>query len=775
MSIITKKSNTSLINIDDLNGKTIALAKNWNMTKFIKKNHPKIKVIEYKTVAEFLEAVSNHEVDATILDNLSANYYIDSKYSNTLHITGSAIIKNFNPKVYMGLQLNTPILKSIIEKGMLLISKDEQDALSNKWINISKNIEFTKEEQEFIEKTIVNVSVSKNWAPFSFNHNGTPYGLGIDFWNLITNKANIKTKFTFGDSFSTELQSIKEKKKDILITTSKTKDRKDFAIFSDEYFKSPIGIATLKDKDYIASAKELIGKKVAVGKDYSAHRLIKKAYPGINLVPVDGISEALELLSKDEVFAVVDIMPILIHNIRTKAYNNIKITGVTGIEFGMSILIRKDYILLQSIINKVLQDITPAEKEKIYSKWLKIDYEESFDYSLFWKVFIIFLAILIFVLYKNNQLLKYQKELEKTTKKLESSVKNFETLIDLSFAGILIVRNERIVYLNKELLNIFKYQKYRELVEKDISILFQEKQINEIIKETKKIDIDFDAIGLTKTKENIPLLVNIKEIIHDNLPSHIISLIDLSEIKNKEELILQQSKMASLGEMIGNIAHQWRQPLSAIATTASGVKLQKEYGILEDKFFNESMDSITNTTLFLSQTIDDFQNYIKKDKMKQKFYIETSIKSVLSIMKGSFTNHFIRVSKNIENVEIFSYENELNQALLNILSNSKDALVDIEENDRFIYINTFKKENNVFIEIVDTAGGIEDDIILKVFEPYFTTKHNSQGTGLGLYMTHKIINESLGGTIEISNVSYASHKKCTKVTIKLPINKPELL
>ena len=87
-------------------------------------------------------------------------------------------------------------------------------------------------------------------------------------------------------------------------------------------------------------------------------------------------------------------------------------------------------------------------------------------------------------------------------------------------------------------------------------------------------------------------------------------------------------------------------------------------------------------------------------------------------MKGSFNNHFIRISKNIENVEIFSYENELNQALLNILSNSKDALINIKEHDRFIYINTFKKENNILIEIVDTAGGIKEDVITKVFEPW---------------------------------------------------------
>ena len=759
MSIITKKSNNSLINIDDLDGKTVALAKNWNMTKFVKKHHPKIKVIEYKTVSEFLDAVANNYADATILDKLSANYYIKSKYTHKLHITGTAHIKNFNPILSMGVHRDTKILKDIINKAMLLISDEEQKNLNNKWINHTKNINFTKKELDFIKNTIINISLVKTWAPFAFENNGKPYGLGYDFWSLIIDKANLKTKNHFDDKFSSSLKKIELKENDVLVTTSKTKDREKFAIFSDSYFKAPIGIATLKDKDYIPDASKLIGKKVAVGENYTAHKLIKEAYPSINLIPVKNISEALDLLSKDEVYAVVDIMPVLIHNIKSKGFNNIKITGVTGIDFNMNILIRNDYTLLQSIINKVLKNITPEEKELIYNKWLNIEYEKVFDYSLFWKVALIFIIILLLILYKNNQLLKYQKRLENTTK-------NFETVIDLSLAGILIIKDYQIIYANKETLNIFKYE---ELVNKDISMLLQEKDIVEIIRQTEEKDKEHEVIGITKDRTNVPLLVNAKKIVYDNLSSYIISVVDLTEIKNKENLIIQQSKMASLGEMIANIAHQWRQPLSSITTTASGLKVQKEFGLLTDKIFIDSVDSITNTTQFLSQTIDDFQNYMRKDKIKQNFTIENSINTVLSIVKGSLKNYFINIEKDIEEIELYSYENELNQAILNIINNSKDALKNIEENQRNIYINVLKKDNKALIEIIDTAGGIKEDIIKKVFEPYFTTKHKSQGTGLGLYMTHKIITESLEGQISINNISYKNYEKCTKVNILIPI------
>ena len=228
--------------------------------------------------------------------------------------------------------------------------------------------------------------------------------------------------------------------------------------------------------------------------------------------------------------------------------------------------------------------------------------------------------------------------------------------------------------------------------------------------------------------------------------------------------------MASLGEMMANIAHQWRQPLSLISTTASGIKVQKEFGILDDKMFVDNINSITDTTQFLSQTIDDFQNYIKDDKLKKEFPLNGTINKILNIMRGALANHFITLEQNIQDIKITSYENELNQALLNIITNAKDALKEIDEKYRVLYINVFQLDNKAIIEIIDTAGGISPDIINKVFEPYFTTKHQSQGTGLGLYMTHKIITESMNGYIEIDNINYKEYDKCTRVTIGIPIS-----
>jgi signal transduction histidine kinase len=138
-------------------------------------------------------------------------------------------------------------------------------------------------------------------------------------------------------------------------------------------------------------------------------------------------------------------------------------------------------------------------------------------------------------------------------------------------------------------------------------------------------------------------------------------------------------------------------------------------------------------------------------------------------MKGSFVNSFITVDKDLKDCIVNSYENELNQVLLNILSNAKDALNNIDEKDRYLHISSYTIDKYAVIEIVDNGGGIDKDIINRVFEPYFTTKHKSQGTGLGLYMTHKILIDSMKGLINIENHSFNKYNNCTKVTLKIPI------
>jgi two-component system, NtrC family, C4-dicarboxylate transport sensor histidine kinase DctB len=241
----------------------------------------------------------------------------------------------------------------------------------------------------------------------------------------------------------------------------------------------------------------------------------------------------------------------------------------------------------------------------------------------------------------------------------------------------------------------------------------------------------------------------------------------------KNKIIFQQNKMAAMGEMIRNIAHQWRQPLSVITTAASSIKLKKELNILEEDEHKQSLDYIIESSNYLSNTIDDFQYYFSPDKSKNIFYTEDLINKLLKLTSAEFKENNINVIKRIENFEILSYENEILQVLINILNNAKDELTkDLSKPIGHVFIDLYKQNKTLIIKIKDNAGGIKEEIIDRIFEPYFTTKHQSQGTGIGLYMSEEIIVNHIKGTITVSNKKYTYLEKeflgaCFKITIPL--------
>jgi signal transduction histidine kinase len=232
----------------------------------------------------------------------------------------------------------------------------------------------------------------------------------------------------------------------------------------------------------------------------------------------------------------------------------------------------------------------------------------------------------------------------------------------------------------------------------------------------------------------------------------------VEENQKQYELLSQKSKLAAMGEMLENIAHQWRQPLSLVSVAASGIKINKELNILSDKFLMEALDCIENGTKHLNETIEDFRDFFSSEKEKKFFYLEDALKKVDKLLSLHLDKMGINVIKNIKNIKINNYERELLQVLLNILKNAMDALEKVD-GEKYIFIDIFEKENNLYIQIKDNAGGIDESIIDRIFEPYFTTKHKSQGTGIGLYMSTEIITKHMNGKLKVENSSYEHNNK----------------
>lgn len=233
------------------------------------------------------------------------------------------------------------------------------------------------------------------------------------------------------------------------------------------------------------------------------------------------------------------------------------------------------------------------------------------------------------------------------------------------------------------------------------------------------------------------------------------------QLQINQQLLLQQSKLAAMGEMLENIAHQWKQPLSTITTLTSGILLNKEYNILDDNFLKEGLNNITNSAKYMSKTIDDFRDFYSNKVEKKEFDIEDSIEKALVLLSTKLVKKDIVIIKNLDNLKILGYKNELIQVYMNILSNAIDSLDDLEDEIKIIQINSKVENNKLILEFLDNAGGINEEIIDKIFDSHFTTKSEKQGSGIGLYMSKIIIDKS-HGELKVSNKTFEYNSKTYK-------------
>lgn len=236
----------------------------------------------------------------------------------------------------------------------------------------------------------------------------------------------------------------------------------------------------------------------------------------------------------------------------------------------------------------------------------------------------------------------------------------------------------------------------------------------------------------------------------------------------KEQQIIEQLKMVQMGELIGNIAHQWREPLSVISTAASGMQVKKEMQILTDPDFEQYTKSIIENSSYLSNTIDEFRDYIDDTHKQKEVIIQERLQTAINLVESSFSLLNIKIKEGFlekEDIQFKLILGELSQVLISILNNSKDAFIINDVKDRWVKYELYKKDFSIQITIEDSAGGIPINIIDKIFNPYFTTKQKYQGTGIGLYSGYDIIVNKLKGKLSVKNTEHGA-----KFFIELPLN-----
>ena len=223
-------------------------------------------------------------------------------------------------------------------------------------------------------------------------------------------------------------------------------------------------------------------------------------------------------------------------------------------------------------------------------------------------------------------------------------------------------------------------------------------------------------------------------------------------LKERETLLFQQSKMAEIGEMIANIAHQWRQPLAIINTIVAIAKEKNQTDLLDKEELAKKLEEMEKNIIYMSTTIEDFMNFFRPDKSRDDFSIRKAVTKALQILSASLKENNIEIKlEGNHSLVINGYINEYVQVILTILSNAQDVILQRQVSEPRISITFYKQRDETILEISDNAGGITDADISRIFDPYFTTKHQSIGTGLGLYIAKMIIEKSMDGSLHAAN------------------------
>jgi len=233
---------------------------------------------------------------------------------------------------------------------------------------------------------------------------------------------------------------------------------------------------------------------------------------------------------------------------------------------------------------------------------------------------------------------------------------------------------------------------------------------------------------------------------------HIIIEKEVQKNKDQQLLMVQQSRLAQMGEMISMIAHQWRQPLNNLSLINQLLVSKYNKGELDEKMLEYFKTNSKNQIDLMSSTIDDFRNFFKSEKIKKEVELKAVLENLFEITQSIYVTHGIDVKLNIEEcLEVYVFPNTFAQALLNIINNAKDVLLEREIKKKEIYISAKKENDDVVVTLEDNAGGIDPQILERIFDPYFSTKKEKNGTGLGLYMTKMIIEEQLEAKISVQN------------------------
>ena len=440
---------------------------------------PQIDLVVNESIEEMAKALSYGQIDIAIMNLLTMNHYIKKNGLVNIRAIDELVLPTVSREdLRFGVNLDQPLLFSIVQKGLGAITYEEWMQLTNKWIGLNSKELFidqmpsnqkdqpkasflnAQETKYLEEKKQIKMCVAPNWMPLeAIDPNGNHTGVGLDIKNIIQTKLGKNFILEPTSSWNQSLEKMKNKECDILSFAKNTPNRQEYMNFTHNIFRIPYVIAAKKEKFFIDSFEEIKEQKFAVVKGYATEEELKSLYPQTQLVLVNNVKEGLQLVQKGAVYGFIDATAVIGYAIDENEMHDLKIIGKMDRGYDLSYGVRKDDIQLLQILNKAILNISEADKNRIYRKWIAIEQQKVIDYSLLWKIILTALIFALFMTYWNSKLLKAKKEIEKTNQLLSNAKNEIEK------------KNEalRISAITDRLTGIYNRAKLDDLLQEEIN------------------------------------------------------------------------------------------------------------------------------------------------------------------------------------------------------------------------------------------------------------------------------------------------------------------
>ncbi|MBF0112644.1 MAG: transporter substrate-binding domain-containing protein [Desulfamplus sp.] len=762
-------------NEESLSNKRVALEKGFGNVAYFKNNYPNVVVKEYENTSLCLDAVARGEADAYAGNRAVATYIMQKELMTNLKVHGR--LNKPGSILTIGVRKDFIELAAILDKALATITTSEKQALLGHWVGgvdevskskqMEQNLELTQKERDFIASHRPLIFSEVNWKPLSIIDSSNKFdGIIADYLNIISKRSGLRFELELSNTWSDVVQKYIDGKIDVIPAISKEDkiDRK--ILLSNPYTAFPLVIVTQDNVGYLKSTAQLNGHKVGVGRGYTSYHYLKNSYPDVELVEADDTEQAMMLLAKGDVFAVVDHMAVAVNTMRAMGFSQLKIAGETDFIFEHCIAVDPKFPEALTIINKVLDSITEDEHNAIYQKWLTVTYQKGVDYWLLGKIILavaLVAGLIIFIVMRSNRKLSQEiTERKRVEADLQESKRQLQLILDKSPIGVAFSTKEKIHFANPKFIEMFGIKAggnpqniYANPKERD-------KLIRQLF-EGEKIE-NYEIEMYNKDHQVRDILLTFLPINYDEKNGILGWLLDITERKNMEKALFSAKEEAEAAtraksDFLANMSHEIRTPMNAIIGM-SHLALKTDLNPKQLDYLKK-IDMSAKSLLGIINDILDFSK-IEAGKLNMEI-VDFDLNEVLNNLSNTVT-----IKAHEKGVElVFSVDSDvpvglkgdplrLGQILLNLSSN---AVKFTEQGEIVISITMLHLEDEAVklkFVVQDTGIGLTEEQRGKLFQSFqqadTSTTRKYGGTGLGLTISKKLC-QMMGGEIGVDSVS----------------------